>query len=424
MNADKFHSAPRGRGESTIGRIARDKDHLGNKDFELNELAAANPVQGEYTLSQAEFERSEQVLKDILSGARVPLGEQSLAEPKEVKIFDLVQEKLRRSQQAQWLVAAAAALLIAGSVVSVPMFNRFTPAAVASSLTAVGEAAGKQPSAEDYDMSRRDYLKRIDANEQGSITTEYSAQGALVNQYQSVFGSPSFRLDTTTKLTPEEIVNLDEDKQAWEVKLEECFPTVARGALEMLLNPTVNNDQRRVLFGILSEQSGIHATDPPSGGMSPELKAESFVLHDRFGGNNITFTVLPETGQLIHVSGLVAPGVETTVQAAAIIGCVSALGTEGPDEMSLACADDNQRISGMRWDNWGSAEATTHALETINNCEPDCANGTFVNRGVDVVADNLQECGYGAKLYTRLRVIQPSGAEEVFDMGCAMPAHE
>lgn len=424
MNAGNTNSARSAQREGAVVRNAREKNPFGGKDHALGRLAAANPVPEEYTLSPEESERSEQVLKDILSGARVPAGDQSPAELQEPKIIDFVQTKLRRSRQTQWLVAAVTALLIGASVVSVPKFNRLTPAAVASALTAAGDAVGNQPSAQDFDMTRRDYLKRIDANEQGSITTEYSAQGTLVNQYQSVFGSPNFQLVTTSKLTPEEIVNLGEDKLAWEKALEERFPTVARGALELLINPAVSNDQRRLLFGILSEQPGIHATNPPTSGVAPKVKAESFVMRDKIGAEDVTFTVLPETGQLIHASGLVAPGVVTTVQAAAVIGCVSALGTEGPDEMSLACADGNQLISGMQWSNWGSAQATTHALETINNCEPNCANGTFVTRGVDVVADNLQECGYGAKLYTRLRVIQSSGAEEVFDMGCAMPAHE
>ena len=49
-----------------------------------------------------------------------------------------------------------------------------------------------------------------------------------------------------------------------------------------------------------------------------------------------------------------------------------------PSSFVLTCADANDVLTGMQWVNWAS-EAFATGTEKINNCTPNCAQGTFIS---------------------------------------------
>jgi hypothetical protein len=50
-----------------------------------------------------------------------------------------------------------------------------------------------------------------------------------------------------------------------------------------------------------------------------------------------------------------------------------------PATFILTCADANDYLTGLHWVSWQSAEAFATGTERINNCTPNCAQGTFIS---------------------------------------------
>ena len=110
----------------------------------------------------------------------------------------------------------------------------------------------------------------------------------------------------------------------------------------------------------------------------------------------------------------------TRVEATAILGCVSVTGLEGPELISLACADNNYLVRDLKWSNWGADSARAEGTAFINDCDPNCADSGFTELPVTVTVRKPQECGYNAKLYSRLDVayVDEPARDETFDIGC------
>lgn len=106
----------------------------------------------------------------------------------------------------------------------------------------------------------------------------------------------------------------------------------------------------------------------------------------------------------------------TTVDAAGIVDCVNVVGTEGPRSVSLACGDNNDRLSDLTWTGWGRP-ATATGTEWANDCDPSCADSTVRPHRVRVTADTRRSCGYNLTVYTRLRVEGDDAARDPADPG-------
>lgn len=70
--------------------------------------------------------------------------------------------------------------------------------------------------------------------------------------------------------------------------------------------------------------------------------------------------------------------------------------------------------------NWGAASARAEGTAFINDCDPNCADSGFTQLPVTVTVRELQECGYNAKLYSKLDVgyADEPARNETFDIGC------
>ncbi len=331
----------------------------------LEQLRAANPVP-DTELTDLERARSERVLRGIIQ--------------------DDAAQAMQPSPRRNWFkgLVAAAVLVVFGAII---LPSAFQPTAAAQALVAAGEAAEAQPDAASAGISSQEYMKRRDQDGASILITEYEVPvGGPVEQESVLVGPDTDAL----QLVQEGPGELDEDFASQDV------PQL----LHTLLHPALTSAQQASVYRELAERPGIKLNDAD------------------FSYEAISFRVLPETGQLVEARNLVAPGVETTVEATAILGCVAVTGLEGPREMSLACADNNYSLRELEWSNWGAEEARARGQALINDCDPNCAEGKFGTYPVEVTVGKRQDCGYQARLYSSLEVTFEDGRREHFDIGC------
>ncbi|MFF4365021.1 hypothetical protein [Streptomyces sp. NPDC001594] len=87
-------------------------------------------------------------------------------------------------------------------------------------------------------------------------------------------------------------------------------------------------------------------------------------------------------GLLCAAAALAAVSAPAAAQAPAdpypvvVVDCFSAAQVR-PEEYILACGDGNNRLVGLRWDTWGASTATATGTDMVNDCRPDCVQGTF-----------------------------------------------
>lgn len=344
----------------------------------LDRLRAANPVP-DATLSDDSLKHSEATLARITKG------------------------------RPTWTYAAAgvAVLALVGGVI--PLLNNSEPVASASEiLTQTGEAAGAQPDALDKGITAKDYMKRVDTVGDAIAVTEYSVDAGGAVEVSSQGEVPGF--DPQPSVNPEDLI-IASDRAGLE-KLADTFPNRALGALELLLQPGLSSEQQKITYEILADTDGNDVG-------SVEGEGEDELVTVIRDSDHVSFSVLPATGQLVRVVGLVGPDVETTVDATAILDCVSVTGLDGPERISLACADNNYLVNQLKWSNWGAETAEADGVAIENDCDPNCAEGTFKEEKVKVVVDEREACGYHAEVYSRVRVQYPDGREEEQQIGCA-----
>ena len=60
-----------------------------------------------------------------------------------------------------------------------------------------------------------------------------------------------------------------------------------------------------------------------------------------------------------------------------------------PTTMTNTCADFGEVVHSIKWKTWGRGIATGSGIYSINDCDPDCADGTRHESPVDVVLSDL-----------------------------------
>lgn len=55
-----------------------------------------------------------------------------------------------------------------------------------------------------------------------------------------------------------------------------------------------------------------------------------------------------------------------------------------PTVIPIACGDDNYGLVNLRWMQWGSSSAFARGTVVVDNCNPDCANGTISRSPIDI----------------------------------------
>jgi hypothetical protein len=64
--------------------------------------------------------------------------------------------------------------------------------------------------------------------------------------------------------------------------------------------------------------------------------------------------------------------------------------------------DGSGYIKNLVWTNWGSPEATATGTQEVNNCEPNCAQGSYSPYPATVTVSNPQPYGDGLQGYATM----------------------
>lgn len=127
----------------------------------------------------------------------------------------------------------------------------------------------------------------------------------------------------------------------------------------------------------------------------------------------VTACSRPDTTPVSHgtapvAASLPAPGGEADAaarEAAAevtyLAECLADELTKRPVSYTLSCADGNETLDALVWEDWGRATARATGVIVTNACDPDCATGALRRDPVRVVAGDLVE-GEASRHYTSL----------------------
>jgi hypothetical protein len=73
----------------------------------------------------------------------------------------------------------------------------------------------------------------------------------------------------------------------------------------------------------------------------------------------------------------------------------------------LLSGDGSIFVNDLAWTGWGSEGATGHGTLKIDNCVPNCAQGSFKDYEATIVVDNLTPYGGGKQAYDTMNVEAP-----------------
>jgi hypothetical protein len=88
--------------------------------------------------------------------------------------------------------------------------------------------------------------------------------------------------------------------------------------------------------------------------------------------------------------------------------------TQKPEAITFTCADGNMYVDQITWSKWGNTGARGTGTYNVNDCEPDCADGTLLRGPVDITLSNPTE--YKGKFYLRTLVIRSADGENLPEM--------
>lgn len=393
-------------------------------DDELTrQLAEANPVR-EPELTELEKRRSEKHLQAILGDEPAEQSEQPAELAGPTGPTELAGPQKRRSHRGRWLVGAAAALsaIALGTGVLPSLFNgQETIATAEEILHTAGESSLRTADATDIAITAQEYLERTDRLGEEFISTSYEVSMAGEVRTTTIQSNnvPAalHNIDRDLSVDPVQLQATGADTESLRALADSLDDATARGVLKLLLHPALSSEQQKVLYELMASLDGndLAGVEQSTTGGDDEIVT---VIRDV---DQLSFSVIPTTGQLVRVHGLVGPEITTEIAATAIVDCVHVTGLEGPEMISTACADNNYYVEDLEWENWGGEAATATGTAWINNCDPLCADGEFETFPVRLTLDSREECGYNARIYSRMALEYPENPErnEEFSIGCA-----
>ena len=82
-----------------------------------------------------------------------------------------------------------------------------------------------------------------------------------------------------------------------------------------------------------------------------------------------------------------------------------------PEAITFTCADGNMYVDQISWSKWNTTGARGTGTYNVNDCEPDCADGTMLRGPVDITLSNPTE--YKGKFYLRTLVINSADGKNL-----------
>ncbi|MDK4301477.1 hypothetical protein NLL32_03330 [Corynebacterium propinquum] len=386
-------------------------------DDELTrQLADANPVRNP-ELTELERRRSEKHLQAILGDPRAGHG---------ARAGSGAGAGAGRGHRGRWLLGAAAAVsaIALGTGLLPSLFNGHETTATAEEiLHTAGESSLHAADATDIAVTAQEYLERTDRLGEEFVSTAYevSADGQVRTTTTQSNNAPAElqNVDRGLAVDPVQLQATGADVDSLRALADSVDDSTARGVLKLLLHPALSSEQQKALYELMASLDGNDLAGVEQSATDGDDEIVT-VIRDV---DQLSFSVIPATGQLVRVHGLVGPEITTDVAATAIVDCVHVTGLEGPEMISTACADNNYYVEDLEWENWGADTATATGTAWINDCDPLCADGEFETFPVRLTLDKREECGYNARIYSRMVLDYPENPErnEEFSIGCAQP---
>ncbi len=94
-----------------------------------------------------------------------------------------------------------------------------------------------------------------------------------------------------------------------------------------------------------------------------------------------------------------------------VVTCTGEMRTE-PAQIGLA-ADGTGYLTSLVWSGWGTPTATAVGTLEVNNCQPNCAQGSFTGYPATVKATGLTHYGNGLQAYADLAISAPSAPSSI-----------
>ncbi len=73
--------------------------------------------------------------------------------------------------------------------------------------------------------------------------------------------------------------------------------------------------------------------------------------------------------------------------------------------------DGSGYVKDLVWSSWGGLEATATGIEEIDDCNPNCAQGSFAGYAATMTVTGLEPYGTGLEGYSAI-VIKAPGADD------------
>jgi len=88
-----------------------------------------------------------------------------------------------------------------------------------------------------------------------------------------------------------------------------------------------------------------------------------------------------------------------------------------PSSFVLACADENDALTGLHWASWAASQAFGTGTEKVNTCTPDCADGKFVSYPALITLWRPEPIpGHpGVRYFTRITRIYPGSRPPLYN---------
>lgn len=86
-----------------------------------------------------------------------------------------------------------------------------------------------------------------------------------------------------------------------------------------------------------------------------------------------------------------------------------------PSDYVVTCADYGMQMEGVHWASWRHGSATGSGTVSENDCQPDCADGKFIDYPADFTLTGRKWWPrYGRYSYTAITVHYPAAAPAVY----------
>jgi hypothetical protein len=162
----------------------------------------------------------------------------------------------------------------------------------------------------------------------------------------------------------------------------------------------------------LALSAGSNGSTNQAGNTTPPSRPATTASSAAAASDSTSRSTPPAATSGAATSSSTAPPIVVTVCTEPADGCnyagASQVMEATPSEISTA-ADGSGFVKNLLWSNWGNTRATATGMLEIDNCTPNCAQGTYAGYPATVTLSGLMPYGSGVEAYSTIVVQAPTG---------------